>query len=210
MKIKRIIGTLLVFSLVSVFASVDGVSAGQNPAEKKTVLRYDDIVEIGTFAHIPEATEPCTAEESEWWNQLRNAHGDILIGYKKRKENAIAEAKAKFFQLLYEGQLKSYRVPLQDRPPLILVHGKPGSTFLAQKHHTRGTVELAVEFQANGSVGDIRVISRLEDGLTDSAIDAQRQAVFLPAIRNRAFVNYQNESVKVLFEQGTTHRPGAW
>ena len=195
---KRLFGSLLVFCLAAALASAGRVSA----QKEKTVRRYDTIVEIGSYVRIPEATEPCSAEESEWWTQIRNAHAEILVGYKKRKEKAIAQAKAKFFLLLHEGQLKSYRVPLRDRPPVLLVSGRPQYTYLAQEHKTKGTVELSVEFQANGSVGDIEIIKRLEDGLTESAIEATRQNVFLPAIRDRAFVA-ERRNVKATFSRGS-------
>lgn len=104
--------------------------------------------------------------------------------------------------LLHEGQLTSYRIPLRDRPPLLLVSGHPRYTHLAEKHGTKGTVELSVEFQANGSVGDIQIISRLEDGLTESAIKATRQNVFLPAIRDRAFVA-DRRNAKATFTLGS-------
>lgn len=195
---KRLAGSLLMFSIASVFAGVGRVSAQR----EKVTSRYDNVVEMGSYVHIPEATEPSSAEELEWWENIRNAHGDLLIGYKKRNKKTIAQAKARFFLLLYEGQQKSYRVPLTDRPPLLLVSGRPMYTYLAEKHRTRGTVELSVEFQADGSVGDIQIITKLEDGLTESAIQATRQNVFLPAIRNRAFV-VERRNVKTTFSCGS-------
>ena len=198
MMTSRLIGRGFVFCLI--FASFSsGTSIAQ---EEKKIYRHDNVIEMAHYIRIPEATEPSSTQESEWWSQIKKAHDDMLVGYQKRKEKVVADAKSRFLQLLYDGQMKSYRVPLQDRPSLQLVIGKQRYTYMALKHRTAGTVELSVQFQANGLVGDIQVIKGLENGLTESAIEATRQGIFLPAVKNRAFVAEQG-NVKVRFFLGS-------
>jgi TonB family protein len=54
----------------------------------------------------------------------------------------------------------------------------------ARKNQTSGTVTLRVTFMANGSIGNIAVVSGLPDGLTEQAIAAARNIQFEPAKRN--------------------------
>jgi hypothetical protein len=48
-------------------------------------------------------------------------------------------------------------------------------------------------------VGDIRVIKGLRPELDESVILAMRQSVFLPAIKNGAFVTYRDEKAEFKF-----------
>jgi TonB family protein len=57
-------------------------------------------------------------------------------------------------------------------------------TDTARKNQIAGTVTLRVTFNANGSIGNIAVISGLPDGLTEQAIVAARNIQFEPAKRN--------------------------
>jgi hypothetical protein len=165
--------------------------AGKGEKTKRMVVRHGYDLEIRDFALIPEATEPCTPDESKWWERIREAHGEMLGAYSKRREKAVAEAKRKFWLLLYEGGQKAYRVPLQDREPLMLIIGLVVRPYLAIKHGTSGTLELSVEYRKDGSVGDIEVVTWLGDGWTQNTIDAVRQNVFLPAVKDRRFVDFK-------------------
>lgn len=54
----------------------------------------------------------------------------------------------------------------------------------ARRNQRAGTVTLRVTFMANGSIGNIAVVSGLPDGLTENAIAAARNIQFEPAKRN--------------------------
>lgn len=63
---------------------------------------------------------------------------------------------------------------------------KPRAIYTQEgrKNQTSGTVTLRVTFMANGSIGNIAVVSGLPDGLTEQAIAAARNIQFEPAKRN--------------------------
>ena len=190
-----LLGSLLVFSLVSTVPGAASVSYQSTTVVRKT----ESSVEISTYTAIPEATEPCTPAECEWWTQIRKAHRDLVAANEKGKQKSIAEAKEKFFLLLLEGQQKSYQVPLADRSPQMLVFGKkPERPDIAKKNQITGTVELSVELRADGSVGDVQIIKGLGFGINENVIQAARQYVFLPAVKSRAFVA-ERRNVKVEF-----------
>jgi hypothetical protein len=170
-----LLNLLLILSFV---ADVAGVSHASSQ-DKKIVRQTGSGIDIVSYNEIPEATEPCTPEESEWWKRLRQLGNDLQ---KKRDE----KTKKRFYLLIYEGQQKAYRIPLKDRPPQRLVFGNP--TYNRDKYKVKGTVELSVEFRADSSVGDIQIISGLGPVVDESVIHATRQTVFLPAIKAGAFV----------------------
>jgi len=128
-------------------------------------------------------------------------NADLNLGYQKRNNKSILEARNKYFVLLYEGQQKGYLVPLKDRPPQSLVLGMPAYPYIAKKNRINGEVVLSVEISNDGTVGDAQVTKGLGWGLDQSAIQAARQAVFLPAIKNGGFVAEQS-TLKFKFAQG--------
>lgn len=92
-------------------------------------------------------------------------------------------------------------MPLKDRPSQSLVLGMPTYPYIVQKNRINGEVVLSIEISNDGTVGDAQVTKGLGWGLDESAIQAARQAVFLPAIKNGAFVVEQS-TVKFKFAQG--------
>lgn len=179
MKILRFVPSsnrfLLISLLVLSFGSKD-TGAGHLSYQGEKIIRERNTVRI--YNEIPEATELGTPEEYEWWERLRKAGNDLQ---KKHDE----KTKKRFYLLMYEGQQKAYRIPLKDRPPQTLASGK-----IDPKNIITGTVVLSVEFRADLSVGDIQVIKGLRSELDESVILATRQSVFLPAIKNGAFVTH--------------------
>jgi protein TonB len=61
---------------------------------------------------------------------------------------------------------------------------EPKYTKDARKHKVEGTVVIRCIFSSTGKVTDIRVITRLPDGLTEKAIEAARLIKFKPATKN--------------------------
>jgi TonB family protein len=190
------------FCLVAVFATAMSVSAQDSSKKEKRIVSHDgSTVEMRTYTAIPEATEACAPAVCDWWNQIRRANADLNLGYQKKKQKSVLEARDRYFVLLYEGQQKGYRVPLKDRPPQSLVLGLPAYPYLAKKNRIKGEVVVSIEISNDGTVGDPRVTNGLGWGLDQSAIQAARQAVFLPAIKDGAFVAQQS-TVKFKFTQG--------
>jgi TonB family protein len=182
------------FCLVAVFASAISAS-GQK--EKRVVVIHDSTVEIRTYTAIPEATEPCAPAVCDWWNQIRKANAYLNLGYQKRNEKSVLEARTRYFVLLYEGQQKGYRVPLKDRPSQSLVIGSPAYPYMAKKNRIKGEVVLSIEISNDGTVGDAQVTKGLGWGLDESVIQAARQNLFLPAVRDGAFVtDWQKGEIK--------------
>lgn len=203
-KFGRSLGWSL-FCLIAISASALSVSA-QDPTkssnkEMRIVSREGSTVEIRTYTAIPEATEPCAPAVCDWWNQIRRANADLNLGYQKRNEKSIVAARDRYFVLLYEGQQKGYPVPLKDRPPQSLILGMPAYPYIAKKNRINGEVVLSIEISNDGTVGDAQVTKGLGWGLDESAIQAARQAVFLPAIKDGTFVAKQS-TVKFKFAQG--------
>ena len=137
-------------------------------------------VSIWRYTEIPAATEPCTSEECDWWNRLREAGNKLLQKGDQKSSRAYAN-------LFVEGIEKSYKVPLADRPakPLFFVH--PAQTDLPPQQRN-GTVRLSVEYRADGSVGEIKLLSGLGTRVDQRCVQAARNVIFLPAIKDRQFV----------------------
>jgi TonB family protein len=192
--------SLLILSLVSAVAVADSAQDQREKVKITTLTGGGAVVEIGEFIYIPEATEPCTREESEWWAETRNAGNGMFLAWKKHDKKSTAALRAKFVLLLYEGRQKQYRVPLKDRPSQILFHAEPGYSYAAEKNRVTGTVYLSVEYRADGLVGEVQVTKGLGFGLDENAVQALRQFIFLPAVRDGAFVP-EHKNLKITFSR---------
>lgn len=200
MKFKKLYVSSSRFILGALFVLASAVGAlGQK--EKKVLIQDGSTIQIRILTEIPEATEQCTPAECEWWNQIRKANADLNLGYKNQNNKSVLKARERFFLLVSEGHEKSYRVPLKDRPPQKLVVARTNYPHLAKKNRIQGDVELAIEIGDYGTVENIQVIKGLGWGLTESAIQAARQELFLPAIKDGAFVNHRTQ-VKFGFQLG--------
>ncbi|HMO82182.1 MAG TPA: hypothetical protein PKD24_15445 [Pyrinomonadaceae bacterium] len=184
MKIKRFcvskgkgfwqrLGICLLFALVYV-----GIAPAQEPTSIRKAVGTSLVLK--TFVEIPKATEECTPEECEWWERLRTAGNGL---YRKGDTRSTRQ----FVLLLVEGMEKSYRVPLEDRPPLIL-HLPPPAPFPRGFSSRNGNVELSVEYAAEGSVGEIDLVSGLRSDLDQRCILWIRETLFLPAVKDGKFV----------------------
>ncbi len=56
----------------------------------------------------------------------------------------------------------------------------------------RGSVVVSIEYRADGSVGEVKIVKGLGLGIDESLITAARKSVFLPAVENGAFVTSQH------------------
>jgi hypothetical protein len=137
------------------------------------------VVSVFTYKEIPAATGPCTFEECDWWNRLREAGNKLL-----RKGDG--KSRSVFASLFVEGIEKSYRVPSDDRPPQVLIDRPVQIADLPIKPN--GTVRLSAEYRADGSIGDIKLLNGLGSEVDKRCIRAARNVIFLPAVRDRKFV----------------------
>jgi len=180
--------SLLVLVAASAAVGADGASYQKEKGTTKTLTEGGAIVRIWEYNYIPEATQPCTHEESEWWKQTRNAGNGVFLAWKKGDQKLMAESKERFLLLLNEGRRREYRVPVEDRPSQILFHAEPDYSYIAQKNKISGTVWVSVEVTADGGAGDVKVVEGLGWGLDQNAIRALRQCIFLPAVKDGTFV----------------------
>ena len=68
-----------------------------------------------------------------------------------------------------------------SRQLIILKNFQPSYTDRARRENIMGNVKLKVQFQADGSVGDVIVLSKLNKDLDRSSVEAARKTKFLPA-----------------------------
>jgi hypothetical protein len=138
-------------------------------------------ISVRTYQEIPAATEPCTPEECEWWNRLRQAGNKLLRKSDQKSKSAYA-------YLFVEGIEKSYRIPLKDRSSQTLVFGPVAQSADLPSKQRNGIVKLSIELRADGSVGDVKVLNGLGAEVDRRCIQAAQSVIFLPAVRDRTFV----------------------
>jgi TonB family protein len=115
-------------------------------------------------------------------------HGELT-----RLNAAIAAATKQFLDVIREGSQKSYHVPVPDNRPIILHKTKPGYTDDARHRKVNGSVSLSMTFLADGMIGEIDVVRRLDVGLDEKATEAARQILFLPAVKGGLFVPFTSK-----------------
>jgi|GEM_PF-1183318 len=131
---------------------------------------------------IPEASLPCTEEESRWWESLRQAGEDI------RSSSVYSKEWVRFVELVQEGNRNGYRIPIPDRRWISVKRTEPQYTDAARNNHIIGTITLKANLLPNGTVGEITFNSRLGFGLDQKVEDSARTMIFLPAVKDRKFV----------------------
>jgi TonB family protein len=134
---------------------------------------------------IPEATLPCTAYESRWWSDVRNAGAAVRSSMGGKKETK------KFLRLLAEGQGKSFQPPIPDRGATLLDQVPLQSTEESRKRNISGSLAMVVELRPDGTVGEVKIVQGLGYGLDEKAAEAARQMIFLPAVKDRKFVSFR-------------------
>jgi hypothetical protein len=172
--------SLLGFGLVSCVCllTTAHVSA-QDTKTVKTITGSE--VSVRTYQEIPAATEPCTPEECEWWNRLRQAGNKLLRKSDQKSKSAYA-------YLFVEGIERSYKIPLKDRSSQTLFFGPAVQTADLPPKQRNGIVKLSVELRADGSIGDVKVLNGLGPEIDRRCIQAAQSVIFLPAVTDRTFV----------------------
>jgi hypothetical protein len=179
-QIRLVRGGLFPFFLITVVLPLSAVTAlGQETVTRSS--KVGSTVEGRTYRDIPPSTEPCSPEECSWWERLREAGNKLL-----RKGDE--KSKGAFVAAFLEGIEKSYRVPVKDRPPQPLVFPRPIVTSDLPLKERNGRVQLSVELMADASVGEIRVVESLGKAIDERCVKAVQNIIFLPAVKNGAFV----------------------
>jgi len=82
-----------------------------------------------------------------------------------------------------EKPLKSAKTPTNQN---VLLTSKPRAvhTEIARTNKIEGTVRLRITFKKDSTIGKIKIINGLPDGLTEQAIEAAKKIRFTPAIKN--------------------------
>lgn len=173
-------GSLLASMLVCCAFLLMTAHTSAQDSKTRTTITGSKSVSVFTYKEIPAATEPCTSEECDWWNRLREAGNKLLRKGDEKSKNVFAT-------LFVEGIAKSYRVPSDDRPSQVLFSRLVQIADLPIKPRN-GTVRLSVEHRADGSVGDVKVLSGLGPEIDRRCIKAAQSVIFLPAVRDRKFV----------------------
>jgi TonB family protein len=133
---------------------------------------------------IPDANVPCSPEEAQWWQDLKQA------GERVQKSRASKKDTQKFLDLLQLGTEKSYRPPVTDSKPVILAKFEPSYDEQSRRMGINGSVVLGVELRSDGFIGEVTIKRGLNPALNERSEDATRRTVFLPAVKDRKFVAY--------------------
>lgn len=131
---------------------------------------------------IPTAELECTPDEAKWWEEVRSAGVEV-------QKNRGKKGSKKLLLLLKEGKEHTYQVPVVDRKPTFLAVFEPVYSEEARRDRLSGRIQLQVEFQSNGAVGEVVVVNGIRSDLDQKAIEAARLTLFLPAVSDRQFVS---------------------
>lgn len=187
---KLTVATILTLLAASMMSPCEHV-VGQD----KTIRSYrGSTVLVSSYNEIPEATEQCTQEEKQWWDNFRKAGNELQRKMDKKSQTKLAD-------LFSEGLVKGYRIPLKDRPAQILLLGKvvfPDSLVArARAQRLNGSIELSIEYRGDGSIGDVKILKGLDKEMDGYAVQAARQSIFIPAVKDGAFVtDWQSGGLK--------------
>ena len=156
--------------------------AGQAPTQTDKERAEQEALRATRSREVPEATLPCTPEETKWWNDLRAASKAI------RPARAAKKERDEFIRLIKEGIQDAYNVPVANRSATVLWREPPGYNEEARNKRISGSVAMAIELRPDGTVGEVKIVQSLDRGLDEMAAAAARKIVFLPAVKDRKFV----------------------
>jgi TonB family protein len=176
----------LLLAVAFLFLCIAGAQGQSSGAQEPTDLERarKSALAMSRSREIPEATLPCTPEETAWWQELRKAAKTI------QESRSGWKIRDKFLNLLHQGQEKGYRPPIADSRPVVLVKTPPQYTEQARLQRIKGSVSFVVELRPDGYVGEVEIVRGLGSGLEENVIDAAHRTVFLPMVKDRKFVAY--------------------
>lgn len=136
---------------------------------------------------VPDASLPCSADETSWWSDIQAAARAVF-----RSKGGEKETKT-FVDLLTEGQQHNYLVPIPDQKAAVISMTEPEYSEAGRMNRISGEIGLKVEFLSTGNIGQVTTMNSLGFGLDQKAANAARKTVFLPAVKDRKFVDYTSE-----------------
>jgi len=169
--------------LLILVASASGIAQAQSQSQTDADRAAQQAIKAIHSRDIPDASLPCTPEESKWWGELRA----VAKGFNRAQPDR-PETK-KLMNLIKEGIDKSYQIPVPDRYATVLWQSHPQPNPQPKYKRVNGSIALAVELLPDGSVGEVKVAQGLDPDLDKMAIETTRKLVFLPAIKDRKFVS---------------------
>lgn len=75
------------------------------------------------------------------------------------------------------------------RKVVVVTKPQPTYTEEARKQATTGTVIMRCVFRSSGTVGNIHLVSGLDNGLNERSLEAAKQIKFIPAVKDGRFVS---------------------
>jgi TonB-like protein len=158
-------------------------SGSQSTIQTDRQIRDPEKVAVDALRRreVPEATLPVTPVEAEWWERVRNESIKIQKSYDRGGDKLV--------RLLKEGADNGYRVPIPDRGVTFLRRPPAPYTSLAKQMKISGGMALVTEFLADGTVGEVKIVEGLPAGLNESATEATKKMVFLPAVKQGQFIS---------------------
>lgn len=120
------------------------------------------------------------------YDKLQQQAAAELAAIQQRYDPQIAEAQQQYLRFLQERtpNAPSINAATGTVRPQILYREKAKYTEAARQNKVEGAVLVSVVFRADGLISNQRVVQGLPDGLSDEAINATREIVFLPAVKN--------------------------
>src|ERR1700752_3735126 len=143
--------------------------AGQAPTQTDKERAEQEALRAARSRDVPEATLPCTPEETKWWNDLR------VAGKAIRPARAAKKQRDEFVRLIKEGIQDAYNVPIANRSAIVLWREPPSYTEEARKKLVNGSVAMAIELRPDGTVGEVKIVQSLDKGLDEMAAAAARK-----------------------------------
>lgn len=158
---------ILVFVFVLLFASFTFAQTESNKGiELYEKGEYETAVE-----YLQKAVETDKKDRNSW----------LYLGMSFARLKKVGEAVSAF--------KKADEVPIKDshgNEKAVKITAKPRANYTdsARQNNTSGTVALAVEFGADGTIKSIILVQGLPNGLVEQTISAARKIKFEPAIKN--------------------------
>lgn len=164
-------------------------------------------------------SKPCPDDVAKWWQEVLQASDDAVYASKMKQQSVEAALRSKSYKatdldvlpqkerdqldakvsaarahlqaLLNSAPEKSWQPPIADLArPVFLYIGRPYYTEEARASHISGSVKVRILFNADATIGEVKVLSPLGGGLDEKAVEAARRMVFLPAMKEGKFVPF--------------------
>ncbi len=174
---------------------VEAKARGQKVAQLKQA-RYDANTAVNDRLHEGIIKSNGTIRK-DVYDKLQQQAAAELAAIQQRYDPQIAEAQQQYGALLQERTPSdsSIYAATESMRPLLLYKEKAKYTEAARQNRVEGIVGVSMVFRADGTISNQRIVQGLTDGLSDEAIKATREIVFLPAVKNGKPI-----SVRVMIE----------